>query len=166
MNRDKDEQFEPICRFGPGGDFVQNWPPATYQAGETNQNPLSKVLASLSEIIAAMLGSEPHSTEVSSTNIKTSPEQIRRRKERLEYAVTLNKADAPADPAPVTNIKGNFKVQGQPMLFPDDWRAGRQTGHKPKHRVRAHRRTPKKRPAFAPSGGTLFEANFKSAKTA
>ena len=166
MNRDKDEQFEPICRFGPGGDYVHNWPPSTYQTGQPNQNPLSRVLASLSEIIAAMLGSEFDSTAVSSTNIQTSAQQIRRRKERLEYAVTLNKADAPADPAPVANIKGNFKVHGQPMLFADDWRVGEQAGHKPKHRVRAHRRTPKKRPAFAPSGGTLFEPNFKSAKTA
>jgi hypothetical protein len=63
--------------------------------------------------------------------------------------------------------KHNRWVSDQPGLFTDDWRAGGTIKHKPHYSIRAHRAVAKKRTCFRPGGqGTLFEADFKGAKTA
>jgi len=59
------------------------------------------------------------------------------------------------------------RLSSEPMLFPDDCRISIRTGHKPKHGVRAYRRTAKKGPARGLSRqGSLFKSDFKSARTA
>jgi hypothetical protein len=64
-------------------------------------------------------------------------------------------------------IKHNRGVSEQQGLFADDRRAGGVAGRKPNYRIRAHRAVAKKRACFEPAGqGTLFELDFKGAKTA
>ena len=69
-------------------------------------------------------------------------------------------------------VKHNCGVSEEPGLFADDWRAGAAVKHKPNNRIRAHRTTAKKRACvgsavpFDEGQGTLFELDFKGAKTA
>jgi hypothetical protein len=68
--------------------------------------------------------------------------------------------------------KHNCGLSEEPGLFADDWRAGAAAKHKPGNRIRAHRTVAKKRASigttvsFDESQGTLFELDFKGAKTA
>ncbi len=129
MDADRDKQIEPLCKFGPGGDFVSIWPKESIVSSQELPNCLGKLLSSVSKTIS------------------TSADSV--------YL------------APTTVTKSNRFVSGEPMLFPDDCRISLRTGHKPKPRIRAYRRTAKKRPAFGSSvQGSLFETDFKGAKTA
>ena len=59
MSRVPDNQFEPLCRFGPGGDFVSAWPSESQkQPLRPAANGLSKLLDVISEIISAVVGSD------------------------------------------------------------------------------------------------------------
>ena len=144
---------EPICRFGPGGDFVSVWPP---QSQPLKKQP-AKLLSRLNEIITSLIGS-------------TS-------KENLEYVVESSTGKSaggrdfamgePAYSTPTAAIKSDSRFSGRTLLFADDCRTGFGTDNKPKHNIRAYRRTAKKRPVISfADHGSLFEANFKSAKTA
>jgi hypothetical protein len=68
--------------------------------------------------------------------------------------------------------KHNRGVSDQPGLFADDWRISSAAKHKPSNRIRTHRTTAKKRASvgsavsFDEGQGTLFELDFKGAKTA
>jgi hypothetical protein len=146
MDSPPNKQIEPVCRFGPGGDFVSVWPPKTSQPPPPSKKLLAKVLGSLNEII---------------TTLRSSTS-----KENLEYVVE-SKAGKPAYSTPTTVIKSDSRFSGQPILFTDDCRISIGTGHKPKHHIRAYHRTAKKKPVISFAGhGSLFETNFKSAKTA
>ncbi len=149
MNSGKNKN-EPVCRFGPGGDFVSEWPPQDLQAPQLSKKYVSKLFSSLNVIITALLGSELNTTS----------------KENSEYVVETT-AGEPAYSAPNTVAKSDSRFSGQSMLFPDDSRIGLADAHKPKHRIRAYHRAAKKRPAISfADQGSLFEADFKSAKTA
>jgi hypothetical protein len=116
MDNYPNKQTEPVCKFGPGGDFVSFWPAE---------------------------------------------------KEREEYAAKNGGFEEPSHPAPDSTIKGDSQFSGEPMLFADDWRVGAAVRHKPKHGIRAHHRTATKRATVQfPRQGSLFNANFKSAKSA
>jgi hypothetical protein len=142
MNNHTDKQIAPVCRFGPGGDFISVWPPQS----QPHKAQPAKLLTRLNEIIAALL------------NLSS--------KENLDYVVESN-AGKPAYSSPTTTLKGDSRFSGRPLLFPDDCRIGLTARNKPKHHIRAYRRTAKKRPAIAFAGhGSLFESNFKSTKTA
>lgn len=167
MSSDKEKQIEPICRFGPGGDFVSVWPTELRESHQPSSNRLAKLLGSIAEIIAPLLGSEIDSTISTATNIQTTAEKIAAEKENLEYGVKVSHADKPAYAAPAPIIKGNRRFSGEPVLFADDWRISIRAGHKPKHSIRAYRRTAKKRSSSdVPGQDSLFETNFKIARTA
>jgi hypothetical protein len=138
---------EPVCRFGPGGDFVSAWPP---QPQSPKKQP-AKLLSRLNEIITTLIGS--------TCGLATS-------KENLDYVVESN-TGKPAYSTPTAAIKSDSRFSGWPLLFADDCRIGLGADNKPKHNIRAYRRTAKKRPAVTFAGhGSLFETDFKSAKTA
>lgn len=167
MNINKDKQIGPVCRFGPGGDFVSAWPPETSEHIQPSSNRLSRLVSSIPEILTAVLGSEFNPDSAPPTNIRCSTNRIFCRKEKLEYAVKNNQLDKPAHATPTTIIKSNRRFSDEPMLFANDYRIGVRTEHKQKHRIRAHRKTAKKRSALSMSWqGSLFETNFKSARTA
>ncbi len=167
MNSNKNEHNEPVCRFGPGGDFISDWPPEALDSPPGSRNGLTKLLGSIAEIITTVLGSEYDAATVMSRDIDRFKGHFQYREERFDYAVKNIKTDKPADTTPTTVIKSNRRVHEQPMLFADDWRVGLRAGHKPKHRIRAYRRAAKKSPSLRLRGqGSLFETDFKSAKTA
>ena len=139
MDSDADKQFEPVCRFGPGGDFVSIWPESS-EFQLPSQSRLLKVLACLNEIIGGLLGSE----------------------------FNQSSAAAPkAQLIPTARFDQSRKSQAQPMLFPDDSRVGLRAVHKPRLRTRAHRRIVKKRPRINHAEQyLLFAAELKIARTA
>jgi len=68
---------------------------------------------------------------------------------------------------PIRVVKGDCRFSGEPMLFADDWLTGVRVCHKSKHSIRTYSRAAKKKSSHDSSGqGSLFEADFKSAKTA
>ena len=139
MDSGANKKFQPVCRFGPGGDFVSIWPESS-QFQLPSQNRLLKILACLNEIIAGVLGSEFN---------------------------PLSAAAPKAQPIPAARFDQSRKSQAQPMLFPDDSRIGLRAAHKPRHRIRAHHRTIKKRPCIDPAEqGLLFAPDIKIARTA
>jgi hypothetical protein len=139
MNSGANRQFQPVCRFGPGGDFVSIWP-ETLEFQLPSQNRLLKMFAYLNEIIAGVLGSEFNRPST---------------------------AAAKAQPIPVVRFDQSRKSQAQSMLFPDDSRIGLRAAHKPRLRIRACRRTTKKRPLIdLGEQNLLFAAELKIARTA
>ena len=159
MNGYPCEQIEPACRFGPGGDFVSFWPGEAAVRTEPSLNPLRSQRHE-------MAGSCERPNGFTGL-LRTIREKILRRKGKLNYAIGNNKADKPSYATSTTVIKSDSVFCGEPMLFADDWRIRLRAGHKPKHRIRAYQRASKKRAAVGLCGqGSLFEANFKSARTA
>jgi hypothetical protein len=139
MDNSANKQFQPLCRFGPGGDFVCLWPESS-EFQLPSQNRLLKIFACLNEIIAGVLGSE--FSRPSTAAAKTQP-------------------------MPVFRFEQSRKSQAQSTLFPDDSRIGLRTAHKPRLRIRARRRTTKKRPRIdLDEQGLLFVAELKIARTA
>ena len=144
----------PVCRFGPGGDFVSTWPGSAKQFIEESQNPISRLLFSLSKLITAM---QEHRDQNASAEIEVSYEGSK------EYAAQSIQANSKAAQDAADDSLSN----GQILLFTDDSGTVERVEHKPKHRVRAHRRAAKKRPDLRIAGqGSLFEANAAGTKTA
>lgn len=150
MNSRRNERIEPVCRFGPGGDFVFDWSPRDLKSSQLSEKYLSKFLSSLNEIMTALLGSDLNTTS----------------RENSEYVVE-NQTGQPAYSTTNAVVKSDSRLSGQPMLFSDDSRISIAAEHKPKHRIRTYHRTAKKRTSVSfTDQGSLFEADFKSAKTA
>ena len=62
MDRDKDKQIEPVCRFGPGGDFVSVWPGEAVRSPGLWLSSFSKLTGSIAERITALFGSGLNTT--------------------------------------------------------------------------------------------------------
>lgn len=167
MSYDTDSQNEPVCRFGPGRDYVSIWPPEPVGRPVASPNSLTKVLSSIAEIMATFVGSQPRCTAALSAITDRPTERIRFPKETKLHASDDRRADSTTDPAPAANTTGNSGLSTEPTLFPDDSGSSIRIRHKPKHSVRAHRRTAKKRSALSlPGQGSLFDIDFTSARTA
>jgi hypothetical protein len=150
--------IEPLCMFGPGGDFVKTWPRGSVFSRKSEDKKLTKIVGSLGEIIYRLLTSAE-----SQRHIRLAGE-LSGQIGKLKYASKSSSTVEIADSSSGSVGKSHRLFSGEPMLFADDWRAGVRTGHKPKHHVRPHRRTSKKRSSGVIDGqGTLFEVNLKSA---
>lgn len=162
-----DKPTEPVCKFGPGGDFTSFWPGEPSRLSEPAPNSLAKVLSSIAEIISMMLGSEPYKTsaltEVARSYLDKNPaEEVKK-----EYEHKNSSAERPAYTTSATIIKSDSFFSDQPRLFTDNRRISIRAVHKQKHRIRTCRRASKKKTSFSvPGQGSLFEANFKGTKTA
>jgi len=167
MDNHFDEQNEPVCRFGPGGDFVSFWPPRHSASRKAVPNSLALLLERLAKIINAKLTPD-FDASADSPKITHQPQPLTlAEKGKLEYEVKHAKSEKPTNTATISVINSNCDLQDQPLLFPDDRRVGISTGHKPKHRIRTYRRTSKKKAPVQLSGqGSLFETDLRCAKTA
>ncbi len=164
MDNRMNNQNEPLCRFGPGGDFVCFLQPDGLKPAGFPENRLSKVLNSLSQIISGVLSSEPKS---GISVQKTAFKQLLNHKEELEHATEHIKAIKPTNTAAGTASEGNIQFSEQRMLFADNSRTGKRVGSKQKHSIRTPRRASKKRVPVSLCGqGTLFGADFKSIRIA
>lgn len=158
---------EPVCRFGPGGDFISVWPVESSQLSQSASNSLTKVLSSIAEIIATILGSEPHTGSVIIGDVRGCGGKELAEKGKKEYGLKNSGAESTAYTTSATIIKSDSFFSDEPKLFADDCRISIRDGHKQKHRVRAYRRTSKKRTTFSPPvQGSLFEADLKCTRTA
>lgn len=160
-------EVEPVCRFGPGGDFVSDWPPRFGVSPQRSSSRVRKLLKLVSEIITAALGSELNVPSGVGPSGRRVPDKTFTEEERVPYGIENNKGDEWAYATATAIIESGRRFQGEPMLFADDWGAGGRNRRKPKYGIRAYRRAAKKRSGFSLSGqGSLFETGFKSARTA
>jgi len=140
-----------VCKFGPGGQFVSLWAGGSTNAG----GPLGKVLAAITDIVMATFAAEA----------LAQPGPIPTKQEKSVDG--SKKPNLGAYAAATAAFKGSGAVSGQAMLFGNNSGAGRAVGHKPQYRIRAYRRSSRKRVVFGTTGqGLLFEDNGKRAKTA
>ena len=147
-----DRMNEPLCRFGPGGDYVKDLSPSALNTAKkrgTVENSLTRVLYTLADIVNSVL--DMNEADVNSENKGKGPVYV------------ANNTDSEA--ASIAEGRGN--ISEQQLLFPDDWRAGRATRNKPQYRLRTYRRTSKKRHVVGHERqGTLFGPDFRSARIA
>ena len=153
----------PVCRFGPGGDYVSIWPADREIAAKRPKNTIAGLLNVLAGVIEALRGGRPGYAINGPAEIADYTVE----REKPFYVAQGTRADRTTYTSPDSIVKNNRRVCDQRWLFADDWRAGGAVGRKPTHRIRAHRAIAKKRVCFAPAESrTLFEPDFKGAKTA
>ncbi len=154
-----DDGKQPLCKFGPGGDYVYNWPGENDALTTAGRNSLGRVLSALAQIIGATINCELLSELQSDADAEIkNAVKGKLPKEKTESA--NKKPPKPNYSATIRGAKENKTFPAQPMLFADNGRTCRRVRHKQTHRVRAHRRTPRKRATDKIKGqGTLFEIN-------
>ena len=158
MDNSVNEEIGPVCKFGPGGDFVSVWPKKSWPL--VQDNGLVRLLAAIGEMMGVIHYAER--TVAAAVLMENLSE-----KGVSEDGDEDNQTEEPSYAPSIRIVKGDKRFQPEPMLFTDDSGAGVAVRHQPKHRIRAYSRTAKKRHAPGASGqGTLFEPDFKSAKTA
>jgi len=159
----------PVCRFGPGGDYVYDWPAKSAQPFARQPNPLGKVLAAIADLMGTTVSGElmiqtqmpvyiaaDSTAKQDNADIEGPTNHLINQKESSagDKSNRTNYAASTADPA------AGSEVQREPMLFGDDCGISRGPKRKPHHRIRAHRRAAKKRAGYSLKGqGTLFEIN-------
>jgi hypothetical protein len=157
MKKDRERQAEPLCKFGPGGDFVSAWEPKPSERAQV----AAKLLDSAVEALAAAFGLK-RATHLSCPDEQTD-RHTEKQKDAIENGTAHDSTDAASAPAPADDST----FSAEPLLFPDLVRNGIRIKHKPKHRIRASRRAAKKGSAFRiPKQGSLFEGQFPRAKIA
>jgi hypothetical protein len=184
MECEKIINIGPICRFGPGGEYVTNWPFfADATKGRSARGELACPELACGELVEPVEGVEsvewedptspPQGVLTKLLNMLAGMIEALRgnmSEQGMFYYVSKDRSiEQPrrtyASAGSV--IKHNRWLCDQPGLFADDWRAGANVKHKPNHGIRARRATAKKGTCFTPAEGlTLFDADSKSAKTA
>jgi hypothetical protein len=158
------DKGDPICKFGPGGDFVSEWPVRGNKSPIAMENPLSKVLATIAEMIGTKI--PPELLTVKDVKPDTSIKKLiksnlEKEKQPGEKSSRTNNASSTA------GTKANSKLRGQPMLFSDVRRACRTVRRKSHYRIRTYRSSSRKRTSQQFKGqGTLFEINGSSQSAA
>jgi hypothetical protein len=151
---------KPLCKFGPGGDFVHELSPKeVLPKAATQGNPLGKVLEIIAEMVGAAIGPELLLDCVQPLNID---------QKELDFTIKAEKTKNENNqsglhyyhPQTTGRTSGNRCVSKQAMLFADDGRSSPFPGHKAPHRIRACRRTTRKRAdrivVQRQGSGTLF----------
>jgi hypothetical protein len=156
----------PLCKFGPGGDFVAVLQPELPQSPAL-PNRLVRLLASAVEVAAVVLGLRSTSAFVHLGNTGRSDERTAGHKEKARNAFENSPVFRATDASPAPVAQDGRRFSREPMLFADVGRNGRRVEHKPKHSIRAHRRAAKKGSALRFSKqSTFFDAQLTSARIA
>jgi len=163
MALEASEKIKPVCKFGPGGDFVWHWPGQFSERSEVQPSRLGRIFNVLSEIIKQLRGTEIEVGTAESAQVQHN----------FSINCNLQNTDRSNGPCPGTDhpkiriIRTGSGLSSQSLLFPDDWRAGGKVMHKPKHRIRTYKAAAGKSSAFrAPRQDTLFETDRPSARIA
>ena len=152
-----DEFDVPVCRFGPGGDYINDWPGAETQSPNQEPNPLGKVLAMIADVMGTTVSGELMIQDPAPLYIEGPTENHLLREKQSGAA---NKPDHTSNAPSTAGSKSDSRPAKESMLFADDSRSCSGAKHKPHHRIRAYRRTPRKRtPRRVEGQGTLFEVN-------
>jgi hypothetical protein len=156
----------PLCKFGPGGDYVDEWDAPGVSAPQPKESHLGQVLNVIAEIIGATVQPEilteiACALPVEADNKKPLSKKISFQEKTADGSQQTNHAQA------ARNTSAGQKLSKEPMLFCDDWGAGGSAKHQPNHRIRTHRRASRKRDAGPINGqGTLFTIDPLGRKTA
>ena len=158
----------PVCRFGPGGEYVKDWPAKKGQLPVPESNPLGKVLALIADVIGTTVSGELMIQAGAVSETKADIE------EPADNYLIPEKQSGAANRGENTNYaastagpKDSSRISAEPMLFADDSRSSGRAVHKPHHRIRAYRRAPRKRPARKiDTQATLFEVDTASQSAA
>ena len=171
MDRGKFDAFadEPICMFGPGGDYVRAWPSKTAgkaDAAPAPENPLRKVLESLADIIGATV----NIASIPGIRVE-GPQEVGAceivNEEREENHLATDNESGTGDAETTGDTHAHPAVRAEPLLFADDSRISSGVRRKSNYRIRAHRKTARKRVAQKIDGqGTLFETDCTSQSAA
>ena len=162
------ERIGPVCRFGPGGDYESVWPGDWMEQATQPKNTIGRLLDVIAGMTDVIRGSNRCIEVAGPIDIDITTQENKSYGSDKRGAGSGTGAYAAASPV----AKHNRGVSEEPGLFADDWRIGTAVKHKPNNRIRAHRATAKKRACvgsavpFDESQGTLFELDFKGAKTA
>jgi hypothetical protein len=163
MLPDRTRQAEPLCKFGPGGDFVAGWEPELSE----RQAALARLLGSAVETLAAKFGLKRAGEAALLSSSLCLNEPTVRNTEKLNDAIENNTARDSTNAASAPANANDSEFPGESLLFPDLGRNGLQIRHQPKYRIRASRRTAKKGAAFRiPKQGSLFEGQLARARIA
>jgi hypothetical protein len=150
--------YEPLCKFGPGGEYSYYWPEHQPQIDRKN-NPILRLLASINYIVNATLTDQQQADYASKSMKNYYTAAKKERNERILPPDNYTKAN------PCT--ENDSRIQPQTWLFPDYGRDCSGASFKPKHHIRTYRRTAKKGASFRlNSQRTLFETDKQSHKTA
>jgi len=149
-----DINSDPLCKFGPGGDFVKDWSVGRVKLTETDKNPVSTILA----MIAGMLGTAVRAEILME---EAEPEKTGNCDFGKEKTSGAGKQrNIPNHTEAARRAKADSELRKEPMLFSDDRGIGTTVGHKPKYRIRTCRRSSRKGASDSVKGqGTLFEIN-------
>ena len=163
-NRFNNEINEPLCKFGPGGDFNQHWPPDNSKIRPLADNPIGRVLMTIADIIGATIKPELINQLTQKPDIKRL---INANTEREDKASAAPKTSRTNHAETTGGTEADSAVRGEPMLFADDCGTGRRVRRKPNHRIRAYHRAAKKAAADKFDGqGTLFDLDATSQSAA
>ena len=159
MKENFEQKKDPLCRFGPGGDFVFDWPKVPLNFIVPQPGSLTKLLIRIAD---SLITKPAYNTQPAA---KTNNDFLTKKTDSHE-----NK-NARTNPKPDTqtigNTKGHFGFQSQALLFPDDSRISKPIRRKQNNNIRTHHRAAKKNNALRVVGhGTLFDVDCDIAKTA
>jgi len=153
---------QPLCKFGPGGDFTRDFSLPVNDAEQDSEITIAKVLSAITDIIGAAVSTETPAEMQNRTQAETPSYKIA----VMEKLKVEPKKSKPGNTPATRGSKRCRRVRGQAMLFSDDSRDSRRAKRKPNNRIRAHRRTSRKKIAHQFKGqGTLFE-NYPAGTTA
>jgi len=166
MDFSKQQIIGPVCRFGPGGDFLRSWPGAALSHHRDSPSGLSASVMLLREMIMLLFGLEPDSTTVCSL-LPKSVKRALKLKLNQEYSIKDDEQNGQAGSLRIRIVRGGRRFSQQPTLFGDDWQVQAKPGHISRHRIRTYHSTSKKSPSPQLSSQRwLFETDLKNAKTA
>jgi len=151
----------PLCRFGPGGSYVNDWPA---RVSKTSSKPIGSVLDAISKMLDTVINEElmQNSTlEKINTAIQNAQLTDLTEDEIEYYKSNDNNAQT------VSGSETGGQLTAEPMLFDNYAGVGQHSGNKQNNSIRTHRRIKRKRTAFSRTWqGTLFEPYVQSVKVA
>ena len=158
MNSIPDKKVMPLCKFGPGGDFVSVWLSCNYTSTLASEKPLTKLIKSIAQTITTLLSPE----------LSWEPPASQASAKQQIYTRQITGYEFKNIKSGRTTFTGeNTLYAGKQLLLPDFSSDYLRNYHKPKHRYRIRQTTAKKKTSFViPTQGSLFEEDLQSAKTA
>jgi hypothetical protein len=157
-NYNDDEKF-PVCRFGPGGEYCDDWPVGAVGVSD----PLGKVLGAIAKIIGAVTD-ELTAGKNESENGLVLPDAGQILYMEDDFGTIMSDS---SDTSTNAVAKADRKLACEPMLFDNHTGTGDIAGNKSNNRVRARRGAKRKRASFRTVWqGSLFEPHSQSAQVA
>ena len=168
VNRFDFDSEIPLCRFGPGGDFIRTWPPCEKAAPApvvaAEENNLTRLIGLIGHLMGLPVDGPADRESVPAAMAAKKTESTA--KSNMHKEKTQDGGSSPDHSQTIRRTGSTRKAGSQILLFGDDRRIGQCAGHKPSYRVRASRRPARKKAGASPPGkGTLFEIN-RSGQTA